>query len=117
LRSKAQEVLTQPEEFMKQLTINDADVKRTESAKKRVNRDGNNKTNDSKQRENSTSPNNVDKNSLETLTNVLYKIHKKTQDILTRCAVAYLIKNHNKISNLEEDIEKLKQRRTEKNSR
>ncbi|MHC5729921.1 MAG: type V CRISPR-associated protein Cas12k, partial [Nostoc sp.] len=53
-------------------------------------------------------------NSLETLTNVLYKIHKKTQDILTRCAVAYLIKNHNKISNLEEDIEKLKQRRTEK---
>ncbi|MHC5729859.1 MAG: hypothetical protein ACYTXY_38230, partial [Nostoc sp.] len=61
IRSKAQEVLTQPEEFIKQLTINDADVKRTESAKKRVNRDGNNKTNDSKQRENSTSPNNVDK--------------------------------------------------------
>ncbi len=114
IRSKAQEVLTQPEEFIKQLTINDADVKRTESAKKRVNRDGNNKTNDSKQRENSTSPNNVDKNSLETLTNVLYKIHKETQDILTRCAVAYLIKNYNKISNLEENIEKLKKRRTEK---
>lgn len=50
----------------------------------------------------------------KTLVDTLYEIHKKTQDVLTRCAVAYLIKNHNKVSELEEDIEKLKERRTQK---
>ncbi|MEH1951898.1 MAG: type V CRISPR-associated protein Cas12k [Nostoc sp.] len=114
IRSKAQEVLTQPEEFIKKLTINDEDVKPTKSARKRVNKNINNKSTDAEQRKDSSSPNNVDKNKLETLTNILYEIHKQTQDILTRCAVAYLIKNHNKISNLEEDIQKLKKRRNEK---
>ncbi|MEH2429018.1 MAG: type V CRISPR-associated protein Cas12k [Nostoc sp.] len=114
IRSKAQEVLTQPEEFIKQLTINDEDVKPTKSARKRVNKNINNKTNDAEQRKDSSSPNNADKNKLETLTNILYKIHKQTQDILTRCAVAYLIKNHNKISEVEEDVQKLKKRRSEK---
>ncbi|OYE04438.1 type V CRISPR-associated protein Cas12k [Nostoc sp. 'Peltigera membranacea cyanobiont' 232] len=114
IRSKAQEVLTQPEEFIKQLTINDEDVKPTKSARKRVNKNIYNKSTDAEQREDSSSPNNVDENKLETLTNVLYKIHKQTQDILTRCAVAYLIKNHNKISELEEDVQKLKKRRNEK---
>lgn len=107
IRSKAQEVLTQPEKFLKQLTINDEDVKPTKSARKRVNKNIYNKSTDAEQREDSSSTNNVDKNKLETLTNILYEIHKQTQDILTRCAVAYLIKDHNKISNLEEDIEKL----------
>ncbi|MEH1984876.1 type V CRISPR-associated protein Cas12k [Nostoc sp.] len=114
IRSKAQEVLSQPEEFIKQLTINDEDVKPTKSARKRVNKNINNKSTDAEQRKDSSSTNNVDKNKLEALTNVLYEIHKQTQDILTRCAVAYLIKNHNKISNLEEDIHKLKKRRNEK---
>ncbi|ODH02164.1 hypothetical protein A4S05_25395 [Nostoc sp. KVJ20] len=114
IRSKAQEVLSQPEEFIKQLTINDEDVKPTKSARKRVNKNINNKSTDAEQRKDSSSTNNVDKNKLETLTNILYEIHKQTQDILTRCTVAYLIKNHNKISNLEEDIQKLKKRRNEK---
>ena len=114
IRSKAQEVLTQPEEFIKQLTINDEDVKSTKPARKRVNTNIRNKSTDAEQMEDSSSSNNVDTNKLERLTNVLYKIHKQTQDILTRCAVAYLIKNHNKISGLEEDIQKLKKRRNEK---
>lgn len=114
IRSKAQELLTQPEEFLKQVTINNGDVKPTKSARKRVNKNIYNKSTDAEHREDSSSPNNVDENKLETLTNVLYKIHKQTQDILTRCAVAYLIKNHNKISDLEEDIQKLKKRRNEK---
>ncbi|MDZ8091102.1 MAG: type V CRISPR-associated protein Cas12k [Nostoc sp. DedQUE05] len=114
IRSKAQEVLTQPEKFLKQLTINDEDVKPTKSARKRVNRNSNNKITTVKQSEDSSYLNNVDKGSLETLTNILYRIHKQTQDILTRCAVAYLIKNHNKISDLEEDIQKLKKRRNDK---
>lgn len=98
IRSKAQELLTKPEEFLKQVTINNGDVKPTKSARKRVNRNIYNKITDAEHREDSSSPNNVDENKLKTLTNVLYKIHKQTQDILTRCAVAYLIKNHNKIS-------------------
>ncbi|MBD2726684.1 hypothetical protein H6G96_10165 [Nostoc sp. FACHB-892] len=114
IRSKAQEVLNQPEEFIKQLTINDEDVKPTKSARKRVNKNINNKSTDAEQREDSSSPNNVEKDRLETLTNILYEIHKQTQDTLTRCAVAYLIKNYNKISNLEEDTQKLKKRRNEK---
>ncbi|MBX9259388.1 hypothetical protein H1Q63_36645 [Desmonostoc muscorum CCALA 125] len=114
IRSKAQELLTQPEKFLKQLTINDEDVKPTESARKRVSRNSNNKITNVKQREDSSFPNNVDRNNLEILTTVLYKIHKQTQDILTRCAVAYLIKNHNKISKLEEDVQNLKKRRNEK---
>ncbi|MBN3890556.1 MAG: hypothetical protein HWQ43_15810 [Nostoc sp. JL31] len=114
IRSKAQELLTQPEEFLKQVTINNGDVKPTKSARKRVNKNIYTKSTDVEHREDSSYPNNVDENKLETLTNVLYKIHKQTQDILTRCTVAYLIKNHNKISEVEEDVQKLKKRRNDK---
>lgn len=51
----------------------------------------------------------------KTLTEILYDIHKKTQNNLIRCAAAYLIKNHNKITdNRQEDIKKLKERRNQK---
>lgn len=48
------------------------------------------------------------------MTNILYEIYRRTQDVLTRCAVVYLIKNYNKIGDLKEDVEKLTERCIEK---
>lgn len=111
IRDKAQEILAQPEEILKQIIAINEISKQTNSNQKAGKRK-NNKSSNTKQKLNIVVQE-KDNNS-ETLTNILYEIHKKTQDVLTRCAVAHLIKNHNKVSALEEDIEKVKERRTEK---
>ncbi|MBD2164660.1 hypothetical protein H6G04_09625 [Calothrix membranacea FACHB-236] len=113
IRCKAQDILSQPKEFLEQIINNDADLNQTKSARKKV-QNSSNEINASKQSENSDSQENLDKNIPQTLAEILYKIHKITQDILTQCAVAYLIKNHNQVSDIEEDIKNLKKRRTEK---
>jgi transposase len=113
IRCKAKDILSQPKEFLKLITDNEADINQTKSARKKAQK-SNNKVNDSKPSKDSASQEEPDKTISATLTEILYEIHKATQDILTRCAVAYLIKNHNKVNELEEDIEKLKKRRAEK---
>lgn len=45
---------------------------------------------------------------------ILYEIHRTTHEVVTRCAVSYLLKNYNKVSEVEENIKKLEKRRTEK---
>jgi hypothetical protein len=114
LRCRAQEILRNPVTYLKQNTIvNNIDINQpdppTTKNRKRVN-----KSNDTQLSQNTNSSINMDDNISERLTDILYKIHKSSQDILTRCAVAYLIKNHNKVSEVEEDITKLKKRRAEK---
>ena len=103
IRDKAQEILAQPEEIIKQIVASNETGKQTNS--------NNNQNNTNSKKLNPVAQ--KDNNS-KNLTNILYEIHKKTQDVLTRCAVAYLLKNHNKASALEEDIEKLKERRKRK---
>ncbi|MDF5722712.1 MAG: type V CRISPR-associated protein Cas12k [Rhizonema sp. PD37] len=106
LRSKAQDILTQAEEALKPIIIDTANKTEENSSLSRGRKNNINQNSNTKQ--------NVNEDSSKTITDVLYEIHKKTQDIGTKCAVAYLIKNYNKISDLEEDIEKLKERRTQK---
>ncbi|MBX9254984.1 hypothetical protein H1Q63_13695 [Desmonostoc muscorum CCALA 125] len=45
------------------------------------------------------------------LFNSLFEIYRNTEDILTRCAISYLLKNSCKVSDEEEDCEKFTQRR------
>lgn len=111
IRDRAQEILSQPEEILKQIVVNDENSEQTNSNQKEGEKKSNKYT-DTKQKLNIVTQ--AKDNNLEKLTNILYEIHKKTQDVLTRCAVAYLIKNYNKVSALEEDVEKLKERRIEK---
>ncbi|MEH2301118.1 MAG: type V CRISPR-associated protein Cas12k [Nostoc sp.] len=104
IRSKAQEILSQPEEFLKK--INNLNNKQTKSSPKRS------KKNSEKQ--NSVTKQDADKNIPKTVNEILYDIHRNTQEVVIRCAVSYLLKNNNKVSELEEDIKKLEKRRTEK---
>ncbi|MBD2490463.1 type V CRISPR-associated protein Cas12k [Aulosira sp. FACHB-615] len=67
-----------------------------------------------RQSQNSVSQVNVNNNIPKSVTKILYEIHRETQDILTRCAVTYLIKNQNDVTEIEEDITELQMRRTEK---
>ncbi|MGV0107440.1 Transposase [Nostoc sp. DSM 114160] len=103
IRSKAQEILSQPEEFLKQ--INNAN-KKTKSSPKRS------KKNSGK--ENTVTKEDANKIIPKTLNGILYEIHRTTQEVLIRCAVSYLLKNYNKVSEVEENIKKLEKRRTEK---
>jgi hypothetical protein len=111
IRDKAQEILAQPEKILKQIVASDENSKQTNSNQKEDKKKSK-KNSSTKQKSNIVAQ--QKDNDSKTLTNILYEIHKKTQDVLTRCAVAYLIKNHNKTSDLKEDIEKLKERRTKK---
>ncbi len=43
--------------------------------------------------------------------NTLFEIYRNTEDILTRCAISYLLKNSCKVTDKEEDYEKFTQRR------
>ena len=106
IRSKAEEILTKPKEVIKQITLDNANETQTKLTRKKARKNSNNQKSNTKE--------NVNEDNSKSLTEILYEIHKKTQDNLTRCAVAYLIKNHNKISDLDEDIKKLQKRRTEK---
>lgn len=96
IRSKAQEILNHPEDFLKKKSIDNAENKQSLKSQKQ--------SSNSEQEINTNNKN---------LTYSLFAIHRVTEDSLTKCAVAYLIKNNNKISNSEENIQKLKERRTE----
>jgi hypothetical protein len=115
IRCKAQEILSQTEDLLKQITINNGTdpIKQTKSKRKKINKSNNN-VSDNEQNHNSIFQEIIDRNSSVTRDDILYKIHRETPDILTRCAVAYLIKNQNKMSEIEENTKKLKQRRIEK---
>ncbi|MEH1940788.1 MAG: hypothetical protein V7L01_11290 [Nostoc sp.] len=43
--------------------------------------------------------------------NTLFETYRNTEDILTRCAISYLLKNSCKVTDKEEDCEKFTQRR------
>ncbi|SRR5579883_3333287 len=92
IRSKAQGILDEPKSFLIKKSIN----------------------NKNKKKQNSKTEEKIDEDDSKNITDILYEIHKETNDILTRCAVSYLLKNNNKISDSEEDIEKLKERRAQK---
>ncbi|BAZ48744.1 hypothetical protein NIES4103_13530 [Nostoc sp. NIES-4103] len=108
IRCKAKEILSQVEEFIEQIK-NKPKINQTKLAKKK-----NNKSNKSNKA--------IDKilnrffigNLDKTLTNTLYEIHRKSPDSLTQCAVAYLIKNDNKVSEAEENFTQLNKRRAAK---
>ncbi|GBE93159.1 arabinan synthesis protein [Nostoc cycadae WK-1] len=109
IREKAQEILNNPEKFSEQVT-NNQNVKQKKSLRKKSNNDNK----EIKQSKNQAYKENEDESSPNTLTDILYKIHREAQDILTRCAVSYLIKNNNKVSDIEEDITQLEKRRIQK---
>ncbi|WP_335191857.1 type V CRISPR-associated protein Cas12k [Nostoc sp.] len=104
IRSKAQEILNQPEKVLIQI--------KNDNKKKTKSRSKISKKNSVKQ--NSDLKENTDKNIPKTLNGILYEIHRTTQEVITRCAVTYLLKNYNKVSEVEENIKKLEKRRTEK---
>ncbi|MEH2319974.1 type V CRISPR-associated protein Cas12k [Nostoc sp.] len=104
IRSKAQEILSQPEKILEQ--INNDNKKKTKSSSKRSKKNSATQNSDPKQ--------DTDKNIPKTLNGILYEIHRTTQEVVTRCAVSYLLKNYNKVSEVEENIKKLEKRRTEK---
>ncbi|MBH8577236.1 type V CRISPR-associated protein Cas12k [Nostocaceae cyanobacterium CENA369] len=110
IRCKAQEILNHPEKLLESIS-NNTNTKKNRSSTKQSEESNNKKI---KATKNKASKENIDKNPPEALTDILYKISKSAQDILTKCAVAYLIKNNNKVSDLEEDITKLEKRRTQK---
>ncbi len=114
IRSKAQEILSNPEEFSKEITTEGTNKRQIESSQKGRKKQHKSK-NENKNIEKSNIEPSLTKDNSKSVTDILYEIHRKTKNILTRCAVAYLIKNNNKISNLEEENTKnLEKRRTEK---
>ncbi|MBD2388727.1 type V CRISPR-associated protein Cas12k [Cylindrospermum sp. FACHB-282] len=113
IRYKAQEILAQPEEILKQIITGSENNKQTNSNRK-VRRTKNPKTSNIDKDLNIVTQETPKDERPKALTNILYDIHKKSQDILIRCAAAYLIKNHNKVSEEKEDIKKLKKRRNQK---
>ncbi|BAZ25538.1 hypothetical protein NIES4073_64430 [Kalymmatonema gypsitolerans NIES-4073] len=106
IRFKAQEILSQPEKLLQQIIIENGNKAEINSSRKKGIKNSNN--------QNSNTKENANEGNSKTLTDILYEIHKKTRDIVTQCAVAYLIKNYNQVSELEEDIQKLKKRRSQK---
>ncbi len=102
IRCKAQEILSHPKDFLEEIKIKNINKTQTQSKNKNT------------KKQNNIPKEDTNKNSPKTLDEILYEIHKTTQDVLTRCAVSYLLKNSNKVSELEEDIKKLEKRRTEK---
>ncbi|MBL1200960.1 MAG: hypothetical protein FWK04_18215 [Nostoc sp. GBBB01] len=106
IRCKAQEILSHPKEFLEEIKIKNINKSQTQSKYKTT------KKNSTKQK--NLPKEDTNKNSPKTLDEILYEIHKTTEDVLTRCAVSYLLKNYNTVSELEEDIKKLEKRRTEK---
>ncbi|MFN6539187.1 MAG: type V CRISPR-associated protein Cas12k [Nostoc sp. EkiNYC01] len=106
IRCKAQEILSHPKQILEEIKIKNINKTPTKSKHKTTNK------NSKKQKK--ISKEDTNKNSPKTLDEILYEIHKTTEDVLTRCAVSYLLKNYNKVSELEEDIKKLEKRRTEK---
>ncbi|AUB36901.1 Transposase [Nostoc flagelliforme CCNUN1] len=114
IRSKAQEIIRKPEEFLNEINPKDTNNRQRKSSQKGRKKQHKSKE-ENKNFENSNTEASLTKDDSKSLTDTLYKIHRETKNILTRCAVAYLIKNDEKISNLEEENTKsLEKRRTEK---
>jgi len=115
LRAKAQEIISNPQDILRQITIDNPKDKPTKSIQKRVRKNINASNSDTAKNnilnsQEKTTEENISKSVIE----ILYEIHKTTQDTIIRCAVTYLIKNYTKISDTEEDLNKLKERRAEK---
>ncbi|MEH2126919.1 type V CRISPR-associated protein Cas12k [Nostoc sp.] len=104
IRSKAQEILSQPEKVL--IQINNDNKNKTKSSSKIIKKNS--------VKENRVPKEDANKIIPKTLNGILYEIHRTTQEVVTRCAVTYLLKNYNKVSEVEENIKKLEKRRTEK---
>ncbi|MBD2301207.1 type V CRISPR-associated protein Cas12k [Nostoc sp. FACHB-190] len=110
IRCKAKEILGQIKEFIEQINKTELKINQTSPAKKKAKK--NNKTIDTIL--NNFFSKNVSKSTGKNLNDTLYEIHRESSDSLTQCAVAYLIKNDNKVSEAEENLTHLNKRRAAK---
>ncbi|BAY18180.1 hypothetical protein NIES21_40240 [Anabaenopsis circularis NIES-21] len=110
IRCKAKEILSQVEEFIDKINNSELQITQTRSAKKKNNQNNNsintilNKLFSKK----------INKSVKQSLNYTLYEIHRESSDSLTQCAVAYLIKNGNKVNEAEENLVQLNKRRAAK---
>lgn len=107
IRCKAKEILSQVENFIKQINSSEIKINLTRSAKKKNN-------NSIDKILNNFFTKKINKSAEKSLTDSLYEIHREASDSLTQCAVAYLIKNDNKVSDSEENRTRLNKRRVAK---
>ncbi|MBD2451646.1 hypothetical protein H6G76_31920 [Nostoc sp. FACHB-152] len=106
IRCKAKEILSLIEKFIEQINNSELNTNQTISAKK------NNNILDKIL--NDFFIKNLNKSAEIGLTDTLYEIHRNSSDSLTQCAVAYLIKNDNKVSEADENLTQLNKRRAAK---